>query len=100
MFTTQKTKASPWLLFGFLFLIITRTNAQEGNISGKIISSKDGLVLPDANLSVKNKIIAASTDLDRSLEIIISGKTTLVFNHIGGDSKEVLLGNSNNKSVY
>lgn len=83
----------------FLVLLIilklgsTTAVAQSRTITGKIISSEDGLEIPGANVLLKGTTIGSSTDVNGRYSIEVpSSSSVLVFSFIGYQTQEVEVG--------
>lgn len=79
------------LLFLFLMTLLVPFSAlaQGINVSGKVISSEDGLGLPGVTIQVKGLADGTVTDLDGNYSLTTDAKKTLVFSFVGYKSKEV-----------
>lgn len=79
------------LLFLFLMILLVPFSAlaQGINVSGKVISSEDGLGLPGVTIQVKGLADGTVTDLDGNYSLTTDAKKTLVFSFVGYKSKEV-----------
>ena len=87
------------ILFGLpAFLIIlamgsTVVVAQNRIVTGKIISSEDGLEIPGANILVKKTNIGTSTNINGVYSIEVpTGSSVLVFSFIGYQPQETEVG--------
>lgn len=83
------TKKSTLLILSFFFLTISLW-AQEGNVSGVVISADDGLPIPGVTVLIKNTYIGTTTDIDGNYTLNnVPYDSTLVFSFVGMKSHEV-----------
>lgn len=75
---------STFLLFCTL---VSVAHAQQ-NISGKVISSKDGTSLPGVSVLIKGKKGGTTTDANGNFTLQVEGGTILIFSFVGYQSKE------------
>jgi TonB-dependent SusC/RagA subfamily outer membrane receptor len=80
-----------FLLFLLLGIgLLTNVHAQERVISGKVISSEDGLPLPGVNVVIKGTTAGTVTDADGNYRLSGAPETgIIVFSFIGLTSQEV-----------
>jgi TonB-linked SusC/RagA family outer membrane protein len=90
---SKKMKSIRGYLVLLLFSVGAIMNAQERSISGKVVSSDDGLALPGVNISVKGTMTGTSTDFDGAYTIIVpNDEAILQFSFVGFLSQEVAVG--------
>lgn len=83
-----------FLLFGFLFFMVSTVFAQGGRITGKVTAKDDGSGLPGVTVQVKNTTQATSTDADGNYSLTVSSLSgTLVFRSVGFENQEVAISN-------
>lgn len=89
------------LLFLFLAVLVMPLSAlaQSITVTGKVISSEDGLGLPGVTIQVKGLADGTVTDLDGNYSINTDAKKTLVFSFVGYKSKEVAINGKNKINV-
>lgn len=79
------------LCIGLLFYVTT-LSAQNRNISGKVLSSKDQSPVPGVTVSVKGSTGGVATGPDGSFSLSApSGRVTLSFSSIGFTQKELVV---------
>jgi len=82
------------LLIGLLLaLFIHRIMAQDRTVSGKVISTDNGEVLPGVSVTVKGTTTGITTGADGTYRLNIADNTTLVFSFIGFVTQETPVGN-------
>lgn len=83
-----------------LFSVGAIMNAQERSISGKVISSDDGLALPGVNISVKGTMTGTSTDFDGAYTITVPNEEAILqFSFVGFLSQEVVVNGKSEVNV-
>ena len=82
------------LFLAFMFFIgMQFLHAQDRDISGKVISSDDGLPIPGVQVVVKATSIGTVTGLDGKYSLSVpASATTLVFSFIGMTPQEITIG--------
>ncbi len=74
--------------------------AQDRTITGRIISSDDGAIIPGAAVLVKGTTRGTSSDAQGNYSIAVpSGKVTLVYSFIGSATQEIEVGNQSTINV-
>jgi len=74
----------------FVLNLISLSSWSQIDISGVIISKKDGLQLPGVNIIEKGTKIGATTDFDGLFKLTVSNKTaTLIISSIGFITQEI-----------
>src|SRR5690606_20564750 len=92
-FTLFKILSAFPMLLIILLLGSTAVAAQGLMITGKIISSEDGLEIPGANVLLKGTAVGTSTDISGRYSIQVpSTSSVLVFSFIGYETREVEIG--------
>ena len=86
------------ILLLMLFLGASVANAQQKQISGKVVSS-DNAPLPNVSVVVKGTRTSTSTDNNGSYSITAGANQTLTFSLVGYESKDVRVGNSTSLNV-
>lgn len=82
------------LLAVFLFFSFYVADAQERNVTGKVISAEEGQPLPGVSVLVKGTTTGTVTDIEGNYEISVPpNATTLVFSYLGYGSQEREIGN-------
>ncbi|PWK28159.1 TonB-linked SusC/RagA family outer membrane protein [Arcicella aurantiaca] len=84
-----------------LLLIITvlffglalHTNAQDRQVSGKVVSAEDNSPLPGVSIAVKGTSRGTTTGADGSFKISVGSGASLTFSFVGFDSKTISVGN-------
>ena len=89
------------LLFLVLLLLIVShvSLAQEQLVTGKVISSDDGLGLPGVAVQVKGETTGTVTDIDGQYQIMVDAKGTLVFSFVGFTTQEIAVNGLNKINV-
>ena len=89
------------LLFLVLLLLIVShvSLAQEQLVTGKVISSDDGLGLPGVAVQVKGETTGTVTDIDGQYQIMVDSKGTLVFSFVGFTTQEIAVNGRNKINV-
>ena len=89
------------LLFLFLAVLIMPLSAlaQSITVTGKVISSEDGLGLPGVTIQVKGLADGTVTDIDGNYSLTTDAKKTLVFSFVGFKTKEVAINGKNKINV-
>jgi len=86
------------ILLLMLFLGASVANAQQKQISGKVVSS-DNTPLSNVSVVVKGTRTSTSTDNKGGYAITAGANQTLTFSLVGYDSKDVRVGNSTTLNV-
>ncbi|NCW11807.1 MAG: SusC/RagA family TonB-linked outer membrane protein [Chitinophagia bacterium] len=86
------------ILLLMLFLGASVANAQQKQISGKVVST-DNAPLSNVSVVVKGTRTSTSTDNNGSFSITAGANQTLTFSLVGYDSKDVRVGNSTTLNV-
>jgi TonB-linked SusC/RagA family outer membrane protein len=86
------------ILLLMLFLGASVANAQQKQISGKVVSS-DNTALSNVSVVVKGTRTSTSTDNNGSYSITAGANQILTFSLVGFDSKDVRVGNSTTVNV-
>jgi TonB-linked SusC/RagA family outer membrane protein len=71
------------LFFGFAI----QSNAQDRQITGKVISSEDSSPLPGVNISVKGTSRGTTTGADGTYKISVGSSASLIFSSVGFKSQ-------------
>ena len=89
------------LLFFLLALMMSPfvALAQNIKVTGKVISSDDGLGLPGVTIQVKGTATGTVTDLDGNYSLNADSQDVLVFSFVGYKSKEVAIKGKNTINV-
>jgi len=82
-----------------MVFLIGQSFAQEKLITGKVISSSDGLALPGVSVKIKGSNIGVQTSVDGIYAIKAKTSDVLIFSFLGNISQEKLVGNSNQINV-
>ena len=82
-----------------LFLVPLGLQAQNIMVTGKVISSDDGLGLPGVNITVKGVSGGTVTDIDGNYSISVNPKGTLVFGFVGFTPQEIPVNGRNKINV-
>ena len=90
-----------FLLFFLLAMLFIPLGLQAQNImvTGKVISSDDGLGLPGVNVTVKGVSGGTVTDIDGNYSISVNPKGTLVFGFVGFTPQEIPVNGRNKINV-
>ena len=86
------------ILLLMLFLGASVANAQQKQITGKVVSS-DNTALSNVSVVVKGTRTSTSTDNNGSYSITAGANQILTFSLVGFDSKDVRVGNSTTVNV-
>ena len=89
-------------LLSFLLAIILvplGLQAQNITVTGKVISSDDGLGLIGVNVTAKGVSGGAVTDIDGNYSISVNPKGTLVFSYVGFTTQEIPVNGRNKINV-
>ena len=86
------------ILLLMLFLGASVANAQQKQITGKVVSS-DNTALSNVSVVVKGTRTSTSTDNKGGFAITAGANQTLTFSLVGYDSKDVRVGNSTTLNV-
>lgn len=76
----------------FIFAAVSGINAQDVNVSGKVVDAKGG-ELPGVAITVKGTTRGTNTDLEGNYSVSAPSTATLIFSFIGFTSKEIVVGN-------
>lgn len=63
--------------------------SQEITVTGKVISSEDGMPLPGVTVMVKGTTTGTTTDFDGIYSLKVDSKATLVFSYVGFSTMEI-----------
>lgn len=77
----------------FILLMCTSAVLYAQKVSGKVSSSKDGVMLPGVSVQVKGTNTGTNTNSDGSYNVNASSNATLVFSFIGYKTQEIKVGN-------
>jgi hypothetical protein len=84
------------VFIAILICSFTFTSAEVRTITGTVTAKEDGSVLPAVSVVVKGTSVKVSTDSNGKYEIKMpDGSNTLVFEYIGYQTKEYILGKEN-----
>lgn len=92
----SKILLGSWLL---ALLLCLPAMAQNGTVSGRVISSDDGSALPGVSVQIKGTNQGTTTDADGNYRINGAANRTLVFSFIGFVNQEVAAGNRSTVNV-
>ncbi len=84
--------------FRISFILLSFIAFGQNKISGTVFDS-DGLVLPGANVIIKNTNTGVSTDFDGNFEIEADKDQVLQFSYTGFMTLEVIVGNQDSISI-
>ncbi|QCW99541.1 TonB-dependent receptor [Aggregatimonas sangjinii] len=87
------------LMFSAFVLAGALAYGQEKTISGTVVSSDDGMVIPGVNIVEKGTANGASTDFDGNYSINVSEGAVLIFSYIGFRTQEITVSSSNTINV-
>jgi TonB-linked SusC/RagA family outer membrane protein len=88
------------LLFMTVMLLLVATAwAQEKMITGRVISSEDGLPMPGVNISVKGTSKGSTTDVNGAYSLNVDSGATLEFSFVGYATQTVVVGNQTSIDV-
>ena len=87
------------LLFFSLLILPLGLFAQNVMVSGKVISSDDGLSLPGVTVTIKGESGGTVTDIDGNYNIHVDANGTLVFSFVGFTTQEIPVKNRNKINV-
>ena len=87
-----------YLLLALLFIPLG-LDAQNITVSGKVISSDDGLGLPGVTVTAKGVSGGTVTDIDGNYSIKVDSKGTLVFSFVGFTTQEIQVNGRNKINV-
>jgi TonB-linked SusC/RagA family outer membrane protein len=73
----------------FIALLVQISVAQERNVTG-IVTDDIGLPIPGVNILVKTTKLSTLTDFDGKFTIRAAPEQTLIFNHLGMKSQEII----------
>ena len=94
----MKTKIKKFLIL-FAVLAVSLGYAQTKVVTGTVVSSLDGTVLPGVNVIVKGTTIGTTTDFDGGFSLSVSSEDLLVFSYVGFKTQEVSVGNKSSFSI-
>src|SRR5215217_37143 len=77
------------LLFFFSSIVVFSVDAQDVTVTGKVISSEDGLGLPSVSIMVKGAKAGTSTDADGKYRIKTASNAVLIFKYISFKPQEI-----------
>ena len=80
-------------LFVLLLLATSQGIFAQMTITGKVISSEDGLGLPGASVIVKGTTIGKGTDIDGNFILSVPSNATIVVSFMGYKREEIEVGN-------
>lgn len=82
------------LIISVLFFgLALHTNAQDRQVSGKVVSAEDNSPLPGVSIAVKGTSRGTTTGADGSFKISVGSGASLTFSFVGFDNKTVAVGN-------
>jgi len=82
------------LIISVLFFgLALHTNAQDRQVSGKVVSAEDNSPLPGVSIAVKGTSRGTTTGADGSYKISVGSGASLTFSFVGFDNKTVAVGN-------
>ena len=89
------------LLFMFFLALSTPfiALAQSIAVSGKVISSDDGMGLPGVTIQVKGTTMGTVTDFDGNYSLTAESDDVLVFSFVGFKTKEIAIKGKNKINV-
>lgn len=93
------SKFTAFLLFTLAALSNLSALAQEKNISGVILSERDGSPLSGASIQVRGTTRGSQTDVNGTFIIQAKKGDVLIIGHVGFGKKEIIIGNSANLTV-
>ncbi len=82
-----------------VFLLPFSLAAQNGKISGKVLSHDDNKPLPDVSVQVKGKTGGTVTDENGVFSVTAVANDTLIFSYVGYEVAEMVVRNTNNLQV-
>lgn len=82
-----------------VFLIPFSLAAQNGKISGKVLSHDDNKPLPDVSVQVKGKTGGTVTDENGFFSVTAVANDTLIFSYVGYEVAEMVVRNTDNLQV-
>jgi TonB-linked SusC/RagA family outer membrane protein len=89
-----------FLLFGFLFFMVSTVFAQERRVTGKVTAESDGGSLPGVSVNAIGTSVYAQTNDQGEFSINLpSGATALRFTSVGFISKDITVGNQSTVNV-
>ncbi len=94
----MKTKIKKLLIL-FAVLAVSLGYAQTKVVTGTVVSSLDGTVLPGVNVIVKGTTEGTTTDFDGKFSMNVSSDDALLFSYMGFKSQEILVGNQTSISI-
>lgn len=77
----------------FMLLMCTSAVLYAQKISGKVTSSKEGVLLPGVSVQVKGTNTGTNTSADGTFSVNAPSNATLVFSFIGYKTQEIKVGN-------
>lgn len=88
-----------WIFTLFMAFFIQFSFAQEKTVSGTVVSSADGMPIPEVNVTIQGTNTGVRTDFDGNYAITVSVGQKLVFSFVGMKTQIVTVGTSNVISV-
>jgi len=88
----MKTKTKKLLIL-FAMFVVSLGYSQTNVVTGTVVSSLDGTVLPGVNVIVKGTTEGTTTDFDGKFSMNVSSDDTLLFSYVGFKTQEVSVGN-------
>ncbi len=80
-------------------MAVSLSFAQTKVVTGTVVSSLDGTVLPGVNVIVKGTTEGTTTDFDGNFTLDVSSENTLLFSYMGFKSQEILVGSQTSFSI-
>ena len=80
-------------LFALLTFLVSQGAFAQRTISGRVISSEDGLGMPGVPVVVKGTTIGTATDINGNFTLNVPNDATIVVSFIGFRTQELVVGN-------
>lgn len=88
------TKSKKWFILLVLGLISIGAFAQEITVSGKVVSTEDGMPIPGVSIIIKGTTNGTITNVDGIYSIVAGKGQVLQFNFVGMADQEITINDS------
>lgn len=99
MLRQEKSKLMKLILCCLFLFFSILVNAQDFNVSGKVVSDTDGLPIPGVNITVKNSNNGAVTNFDGEYSLEVNQNAILIFSYLGFITQELEVSGRNTINV-
>ena len=86
-------------LFALLTFLVSQSAFAQRTISGRVISSEDGIGMPGVPVVVKGTTIGTATDVNGNFTLNVPNDATIVVSFIGFRTQELVVGNQTSFNI-